>query len=160
MTRTTTIALAAVAALALAAGTAAYAKGFGRHGAFMPGPEQMKAADADKSGDISPAEFAAAIDGRIGGTDANADGVFTVDEVAAEIQRQMAQRMAEHLIARFDGDGDGKLTKAEVESHEKKVFALLDRNDDGKIALDELPKHGWGRHGGWGGHGGPGMMDD
>jgi len=63
-----------------------------------------------------------------------------------------AERMARRLIERFDTNGDGVLTAAEVESRQKKMFALLDRNDDGKIEKDEMPRRKFGR---WG-HGGPG----
>ncbi len=37
------------------------------------------------------------------------------------------------------------MTKAEVEARQKKMFALLDRNDDGRIAQDEMPARGEGR---------------
>ena len=44
-------------------------------------------------------------------------------------------------------NGDGELTKAEIENRQKKQFALLDKNDDGKITADELPRRG--KKGGW-----------
>jgi hypothetical protein len=48
---------------------------------------------------------------------------------------------------RLDANGDGMLTLAEIESRQKKMFALMDRNDDGKIVKDEMPS---GRRGkGW-----------
>lgn len=113
----------------------------------------FEAADADKSGDVSEAEFSAKVLERYKKADANTDGKITKEEVAAEIQRMQAERMAEHMIGRFDTDGDGALTQAEIEGRQKKIFALLDRNDDGKIVKDEMPagrhggRHGWGRHG-------------
>lgn len=161
MTRTRKIIIASSAVLAIGV-TAAIAGGMRHFGAGPMAMERFETADADKSGDVSFEEFAAAFDKRIGGADANADGVYSADEIAAEIQRQMAQVMAERLISRFDTDGDGKLTKAEVDSRQKKMFAMLDRNDDGKISKDELPDRGM--HGGWGrkwGHspwGGPGQQ--
>lgn len=158
MNRTTKIALVAASVAAIAA-TASFAQGgFGRHGDRMSPIDRLEAADADKSGDVTLDEFAKAFDQRIGGADANADGVYTADEIAAEIERQRAMRMANRIIERFDADGDGKLTKAEVENHQKKMFAMLDRNDDGKIVRDELPQRGFGKHHGWGhmGHGGMG----
>jgi Ca2+-binding EF-hand superfamily protein len=114
--------------------------------------------DVDDSGDVTFEEFTAMFKSRIGDADANKDGKMTVEEIATQIERMRAERMARRLIERFDIDGDGALTAAEVESRQKKMFALMDRNDDGKIEKDEMPRHGgrWGRRwgpGGWG-HGG------
>ena len=61
-----------------------------------------------------------------------------------------AERMAQRIVERFDTDGDGMLTAAEIESRQKKMFALLDRNDDGKVEKDEMPR-GKFRHGDGGG---------
>ena len=65
---------------------------------------------------------------------------MTVGEIAAEIERLRAERMARRIVERFDTDGDGMLTAAEIESRQKKMFALLDRNDDGKVVKDEMPR--------------------
>jgi len=114
----------------------------------MRGPAghvRFERADADSSGDVTFEEFAAAMNARLGEADADNDGKMTVGEIADQIERMRAERMARRLIERFDTDGDGALTKAEIESRQKKMFALLDRNDDGKIVKDEMPR---GRHGG------------
>lgn len=113
-----------------------------RHGGM-----RFERADADSSGDVSFEEFAAALKDRIGRADADGDGKMTVAEIAGEIQRVRAERMAKRIVERFDTDGDGMLTAAEVESRQRKMFALLDRNDDGKIVKDEMPRRGEGR--GW-----------
>jgi Ca2+-binding EF-hand superfamily protein len=121
---------------------------------YAAGPDGMRGpgghirferADADNSGDVTFEEFAAAMNERLGEADADNDGKMTVAEIADQIERMRAERMARRLIERFDTDGDGALTKAEIESRQKKMFALLDRNDDGKIVQDEMPR---GRHGG------------
>jgi Ca2+-binding EF-hand superfamily protein len=137
----------AFAAIAGALSTSAIAaEESGRRG----GQNLIQRADADKSGDITFEEFAAAMDDRFANADANNDGKMTVGEVADQIERMRAERMARRLIQRFDTNGDGELTKAEIEARQKKRFALLDRNDDGKIAEDELPRRGerrgWRRH--------------
>jgi Ca2+-binding EF-hand superfamily protein len=108
---------------------------------------RLERADADNSGDVTFEEFAAAMDGRLGNADANNDGKMTVAEIADQVQRMRAERMAKRIVERFDTNGDGELTKAEVESQQKKRFAVLDRNDDGKIAKDEMPTRGERR--GW-----------
>ena len=127
------------------------AGGAGGRGAMM----RFDRLDTDNSGDVTFEEFSAMLKSRVGEADANKDGKITVDELAAEIEKIRAERMAQRLIDRFDTDGDGVLTAAEVDSRQKKMFALLDKNDDGKIEKDEMPqKKGggrWGHGGGWGG---------
>jgi len=138
----------ALAFLTLAgfAGSAAYAAD------DRPGRDGPRASmrfdrlDADKSGDVTFEEFSAMLKSRIGDADANGDGKMTVEEIAAEIEKMRAERMARRIIDRFDTDGDGMLTAAEVESRQRKMFALMDRNDDGKIVKDEMPRRKF-RHG-------------
>lgn len=111
------------------------------------GGMRFERTDADSSGDISFEEFAAAMKNRVGSADKDGDGKMTVGEIAAEIERMRAERMARRLVERFDADGDGALTMAEIESRQKKMFALMDRNDDGKIVKDEMPRRWHGRRG-------------
>lgn len=148
MRKSTKLALA-FTALAGLAGTAAFAgdRHAGRwHG--MHGPRMdLQKADADNSGDVTFEEFAAAVKDRLGRADADGDGKVTVEELAAEIERQRTERMARRMIDRFDTDGDGALTAAEVEGRQKKLFALLDRNDDGKVEQKEMRRHGGMRQG-------------
>jgi hypothetical protein len=132
----------ALAFLTLAgiAGTAAYAADDqpGRHGSGA-GMMRFDRLDADQSGDVTFEEFSAALKSRIGDADKDHDGKMTVAEIAAEIERMRTERMARRIVERFDTDDDGMLTAAEVESRQKKMFALLDRNDDGKVEKDEMP---------------------
>jgi Ca2+-binding EF-hand superfamily protein len=65
---------------------------------------------------------------------------MTVAEIASEIERMRAERRAQRIVDRFDTDGDGMLTAAEIESRQKKMFALMDRNDDGKVVKEEMPQ--------------------
>jgi hypothetical protein len=102
--------------------------------------------DADQSGDVTFEEFSAALKSRIGDADKDHDGKMTVAEIASEIERMRTERMARRIVERFDIDGDGMLTAAEIDSRQKKMFALLDRNDDGKVVKDEMPR-GKFRHG-------------
>lgn len=134
------LALAGMAGTAYAAGPDDM-RGHGGPGGHM----RFERADADNSGDVTFEEFAAAMNERLGEADADNDGKMTVGEIADQIERMRAERTARRLIERFDTDGDGALTKVEIESRQKKMFALLDRNDDGKIVQDEMRG---GRHGG------------
>jgi Ca2+-binding EF-hand superfamily protein len=142
MKKSTKIALAFLA-LAGAAGSAAMAQD-GKRGGGM----RFEQTDADSSGDITFEEFAAAMKRLdFARADADRDGKATVGEIADEIERMRAERMARRIIARFDADGDGALTAAEIESRQKKLFALMDRNDDGKVVKDEMPRRWHGRRG-------------
>ncbi len=152
MRKTTTIAAAFLALAGFA--SAAQSADDGRRG-DRSGPRSVahfEAADADSNGEVTFEEFAEAINGRLGNADADGDGKMTVGEIAAAIERMRAERMAKRMVERFDTDGDGALTVAEIESRQKKMFALLDRNDDGKIVKDEMPRRGdggMGRHKNW-----------
>ena len=135
-------------ALAGTAGSAAVAADRdGRRGGMGERGTHFERADADNSGDITFEEFAAAMKQRIGAADADGDGKMTVGEIASEIERMRAETRAQRIIDRFDTDGDGMLTMAEIEARQKKMFALMDRNDDGKIVKDEMPQRMHGRRG-------------
>ncbi len=152
MKKTTTIAAAFLALAGYA--SAAQAADDGWRG-DRQGPRSVahfEAADADSNGEVTFEEFAEAINSRLVDADADGDGKMTVGEIAAAIERMRAERMAKRMVERFDTDSDGALTTAEIESRQKKMFALLDRNDDGKIVRDEMPRRGdghMGRHKGW-----------
>ena len=141
MKKSTKIALTFLAIAGAAGSTAFAADRDGRQGMRF---ERM---DADSSGDVTFEEFAAAMKNRIGDADADKDGKMTVGEIASEIERMRAERMARRIVQRFDTDGDGALTTAEIESRQKKMFALRDRNDDGRIVKEEMPRRWQGRQG-------------
>jgi Ca2+-binding EF-hand superfamily protein len=125
--------LAAAAALALA-GAAALAQG-------GPGPQRvdaiMKRFDADGDGRITEAETKAAREARFEAADADGDGRVSEAEFLA--RGRNAERMGrafgaldadddgfvdaaefaargDRFIRRFDGDGDGAVTRAELEN--------------------------------------------
>jgi Ca2+-binding EF-hand superfamily protein len=148
MKRNLTIALAFVALAGAVAGTAYARDGGGRHhgggeraGAMMP---SLDLADADKNGEITLEEFTKVATERFTTADADKNGQLTVAEVSAEIEKMRSERMATRMIERLDGNGDGTLSAEEAQSGQKKIFALMDRNDDGKIAANERPR-GMGR---------------
>ncbi len=140
----------------------------GHHGghAMHGGIERM---DSDGDGRVSRAEFDAAKAAREqargearaarGGAmvrhmafdfdaiDADRDGYIVRSEVMAHRDRMREQMRAEHgkrfaeAFAAADLDGDGRLSRAEVDAkmpHLSKRFAWLDDNRDGFLGRDEL----------------------
>jgi len=127
MTRRSTI--AAAAALALLAGAT---------GAAGQGPMR---ADTDGDGAITRAEAAAARDRLFDRLDRNADGVIGPAEIEALERRvtlrtgMMRQRLSLALMRR-DSDGDGAITRAEMQV-EGPFFAVADADGDGVISAQE-----------------------
>ena len=94
--------------------------------------------------------------------DTDGDGILSQEEIEAMVLKRMVERQARQLTRRLDVDGDGVVTLAEIENQDAKRFALMDRNDDGKLERSELRqmkslrkgRHGnkfrhHARHGGW-----------
>lgn len=151
MRKTTGLALAFVA-LAGAVGTTAYAENNTsarmREGMMMRLDKAMK----DSNGTISFDQFSDAMNARLKKLVADNGGKLTVAQLADALEKARFEEMAKRIVARYDTKGDGTLTTEDITGREKKVFAMLDRNNDGKIERNELPKNGrMGRHRQWDG---------
>ena len=148
--------LVLVAGLAVSAGgvATAYADkdGHGMRRGEGPRMERMfERADANDDGVVSFEEFAARGTERFTDADADGNGEITADEIAAALEREQHRRRAERMIERFDMDGDGVVSLAEIEDRQQKMFALADRDNSGSIEEEELPRfhrmRGGDRHG-------------
>jgi Ca2+-binding EF-hand superfamily protein len=151
MRKTIGLALAFVA-LAGAVGTTAYAENNAsarmRDGMMMRLNKAMK----DSDGTISFDQFSDAMNARLKKLVADNGGKLTVAQLADALEKARFEEMAKRIVARYDTKGDGTLTTEDITGREKKVFAMLDRNNDGKIERNELPKNGrMGRHRQWDG---------
>ena len=158
MRKTTGLALAFVA-LAGAVGTTAYAENNAsarmREDAMMRLDKAMK----DSNGTISFDQFSDAMNARLKKLVADNGGKLTVAQLADALEKARFEEMAKRIVARYDTKGDGTLTTEDITGREKKVFAMLDRNNDGKIEKSELPKGGrFGRHREWDGDDNEGGM--
>ncbi|TPK76456.1 hypothetical protein FJ930_04075 [Mesorhizobium sp. B2-4-15] len=158
MKKSTKLALAFVA-LAGAVGTTAYAE----NNASAKMREGMMArldkAMNDSGGAITFDQFSNVMDARLKKLVADNGGKLTVAQLADALEKARFERMAKRIIARYDTKGDGTLTADDIAGRQKKVFALLDKNNDGKIDKSELPKGGrFGRHHRWDDEGNDGSM--
>ncbi|TPK93216.1 hypothetical protein FJ934_18795 [Mesorhizobium sp. B2-4-12] len=158
MKKSTKLALAFVA-LAGAVGTTAYAE----NNASAKMREGMMArldkAMSDSGGAITFDQFSNVMDARLKKLVADNGGKLTVAQLADALEKARFERMAKRIIARYDTKGDGALTADDIAGRQKKVFALLDKNNDGKIDKSELPKGGrFGRHHQWDDQGNDGMQ--
>lgn len=136
----------AFTALAGAVGATAYAQERGtgdQRGAYMM--RLQKALDGADGG-ITFDQFSDIMGGDLKKIVADNGGKVTVEQLADALEKERFERMARRIIERFDTTGTGTLTTDDIVGREKKVFAMLDRNNDGKIERDELPKRGFGMH--------------
>lgn len=76
------------------------------------------------------------------------------DEKRAEHLQKRAEHMATRMLQLLDTDGDDRISMAESESRRTTTFAQIDKNNDGKIVVEEFamsvdsqPGHGRGKGG-------------
>jgi Ca2+-binding EF-hand superfamily protein len=142
-TRTALLFIALSAALAAPAAAEDQTTHHGRSNAA----ERFDKADTNKDGKISFEEFAASLpDFMLADTDK--DGKVTVAELTSYLEGKgakpkRAERRAKRIVKRYDANNDSAITATEIQSRQKKVFALLDKNDDGSIDKNEWPSRNW-----------------
>jgi hypothetical protein len=91
--------------------------------------------DLNRDGQVTCEEWKQYAGGLFAGADANKDGALSRQEFAAmaRVDRLFAVANFEY----FDGNGDGKVTSAEVVDRPNPAFRLLDKNGDCAIGRDE-----------------------
>ncbi|WP_159586554.1 EF-hand domain-containing protein [Chelativorans xinjiangense] len=94
--------------------------------------------DQDDDGTVTAEEFGGERLETLQAADANSDGTLSQEEMVAYITKREFERRAERMARVLDVDGDGAVTLAEIENHQGKRFALLDRDDNGELSEDEL----------------------
>ncbi len=109
--------------------------------------------DTDGDGRISRAEAAAQphLDERFAEIDSNRDGYLVRSELRASSEKRRAERKAQHQqqfeqeFKGADRKGDGKLSRAEVESNMPRLaesFNFLDEDRDGQLTRQDLEHSG------------------
>lgn len=116
--------------------------GEGMHGDRMP--PMFDKFDANHDGKLSKDEVRTGVDKMFAEIDTNKDGSISKEEMQAHhkaMREQMKSRMQERWKA-ADKDGDGALSRAEVDGAGMKMmsrdFDKLDKNKDGKLTPDEI----------------------
>lgn len=122
--------------IALAVGTTAFAqgRGFGFHGQFF---EHL---DANADGKITREELRAEVQRRFADFDLDKNGKVDASEMkrAGDAKfSQMQARRAEHLLER-DENHDGKWSKSELSRMPERLFTKLDQDGNGVLTRDEL----------------------
>lgn len=116
--------------------------GEGMHGDRMP--PMFEKFDANHDGKLSKDEVRSGVDKMFAEIDTNKDGFIGKEEMQAyhkSMHEQMRSGMQERWKA-ADKDGDGALSRAEVDGAGMKMlsrdFDKLDKNKDGKLTPDEI----------------------
>lgn len=119
----------------------------GGMGGMGPGP-MFDRFDTDKDGRISKEEMRNGTDKVFAEIDTNKDGFISKEEMEAHhkaMREKMHDKMRDKMQERWkaaDKDGDGALSKAEVDAakmnHLSRDFDKLDKNKDGKLTPDEI----------------------
>lgn len=99
--------------------------------------------DADKDGKVSAAELEAHRAARFAAADANGDGALDAAELSAMQMARMQDRMADRaarMIERLDGDADGRLSAEEMAAMEapERAFGRADADGDGALTKAEV----------------------
>ena len=109
--------------------------------------ERLMRDDANKDGKVSKDEFVQAMQARIAERNANGGGGDDSGNAPDP------QAIADRIFPRMDTNGDGFITKDEIEKSSADQFARLDTGHKGYITRDQMrPPGGFGG----GGPGGPG----
>lgn len=135
----------------------------GRDGRDGRGGGMFSRLDTNNDGAITEDEFLSRSGGIVTRFDANKDGTVSKEEIEAAVAERVRRRV-ERMMAPFDANEDGSVSQEEFDSYRKKRFALLDRNNDGKVEQKEARvmmrmmgghrgHHGWRGHYGYHGKG-------
>lgn len=123
-------------------------------------------ADVNGDGQLTKEELTQYAQSQFTQSDTNQDGFLDSAELAANLVKQMQNRIQKHqdrMLSKLDANNDGKLSFDEMQGamakRGDKMFDRMDRNGDGALSADELAKldhrgkFGRGGHDGKRGHG-------
>lgn len=102
--------------------------------------------DANQDGRLTQAEIDQVRQSRLAEFDQNGDGSLSLDEYQALWLDAMRERMVDRFQA-HDDDGDGMVTIEEFAEPFDHMVSRFDQNGDGELTADEMSRHGEERGG-------------
>ena len=132
-----TIAGVAVAGHSYADGRGWKGQGFGGHHRGMGPAMILERFDVDGDGKVTRDEAATTIDEKLATFDGDTNGTLSLEEFQGLWVEQTHEMMVRGF-QRLDRDGDGEITRAEIDGPIEHVFGWMDRNEDGAIEMREL----------------------
>lgn len=143
-----------VALLGTAGGVLAYGDGgklFGFHHRGAGAMHMLERFDENKDGTVTRTEAESRRDKAVGQYDGDDSSTLSLKEFEGLWMEMTRQRMV-RAFQRLDADGNGQVTKGEIDRPIAMMFGHLDRDGDGQIMREELRERGpAGRHRGPGG---------
>lgn len=110
----------------------AYAAGPG----FPRSEKSFTYVDGDKDGKLSMAEISSRAEKRLFRLDQNSDGSVGKDEIEIWLQKG-AERRRELMLADYDANRDGAITREELAAFVTAEFGKADKDGDGAVNLEE-----------------------
>lgn len=129
---------------------AAKRHGWGGHGGMGHGmmfEQMLDRFDANNDGKIGKDEVTSARTSALATYDTDKDGKLSLAEFKPLWAEYAEQRMVRGF-QRLDADGDAAVTADELTKATDRLFARLDRNDDGAIDKSDRRGRGWRMRGG------------
>lgn len=92
--------------------------------------------DLNKDGKINLAEFTPVAEKRFLGIDVNKDNAVSTAEIDASLQAAL-ERRRNRILANLDGDKNGVISRAELDSYIEAMVAGADTDSDGGVSFSE-----------------------
>lgn len=107
---------------------------------YLPrSPKVFAKLDGNADGKVTLAEIQPKAETRFLKLDGDKNGEVTTAEIDAALQKALESRR-KHILKAMDTDGNGGVSKAELDGYTAKLIAAADADSDGGVTLDEARK--------------------